>query len=246
MRQFVRLFLALLLAAGCSDAVPAHEQSHVDRAKAVDVAALDASLGSQRLEDWLQSVARDRSIQWSSVDCDGRRCARFDVGDAERPSATAVLEVDPRPRLLELEVPPFTGDATPLSALPDLLERGEKTVAFAKALDVRTLDPALPSQPLDEWLRRGPMELREIDWRVSDCNMKPIDDDRDRYPLCVDFVFERGAVRGLGIVRVGTLGGGPAQPASLVHVLLTAKRAGTESHVTSKLAELPALVAKYQ
>ena len=245
--MMVRLFIALLLAAGCgSDARPAHGQSYVDRAKAVDVAALDASLGSQRLEDWLRAVGGDRSIRWSAVDCGGQPCARFDVGDAERPLVTAILEVDPRPRLLEREVPPFTEGPTPLSALPDLLARGEKAVAFAKALDVRTLDPALPSQPLDEWLRHGPMGLRKVDWRVSDCSMKPIDDERERYPLCVEFVFEHGAVAGVGIVRVGTLGGGPAQPASLVHVLLTEDRTGRKSHVTSKLAALPALVAKYQ
>lgn len=247
----IRLFIALILATGCVDASPSRDQRLVDRAKATDVSDLDTSLASQRLEDWLHTIVReDRSLRWSPADCGvpprGDRCVRLDVGGAGL-NATAVIQVGRDPRLRLLEVPPFVTESTRLSVLPELLARAEKTVAYAKGLDVRTLDPTLPSRPLEEWLRRGPLGLRDIKWRLSDCSMKPIGRDRDRYPLCVDFVFDQDKVGGVGMIRVGTLGGGLVQPASVVHVLLNVKQRGeTESAVASSLGKLPLLVLKYR
>jgi hypothetical protein len=47
----------------------------------------------------------------------------------------------------------------------------QAAIAHARALSVRTLEPALPSVRLDEWLERlvgaGPLE-----WSVTDCDLK--------------------------------------------------------------------------
>src|ERR1039458_6793876 len=71
-------------------------------------------------------------------------------------------------------------------------EKAEKDdVAYVKAIDVKTLDPALPSQGLEDWLKSGPPHTDFLTWMLDDtCDKKP-DLDTD-YPRCVRIAFGRG------------------------------------------------------
>ena len=61
-----------------------------------------------------------------------------------------------------------------LSILSAQARYSPKTViAYAKAIDVATLDPSLSSIRLDEWLRSGAPHLGEAIWEVGDCDLKP-------------------------------------------------------------------------
>lgn len=78
-------------------------------------------------------------------------------------------------------------------------------VAYAKAIDVAELDANLQSQPLDKWLRLGPARVEKLDWRMSDCDLKP--DYREPpagHPLCVRLSYRRGGISGWAIITVGT------------------------------------------
>jgi hypothetical protein len=44
----------------------------------------------------------------------------------------------------------------------------EQAIAYAKSIDVQTLDPSLPSQRLEEWLQSGPPHAHIWSWRVAD------------------------------------------------------------------------------
>ena len=82
-------------------------------------------------------------------------------------------------------------------------------IRYAKALDVAKLDPSLSHQPLDEWLRSGPPHLGTVQWAVSDCDLKPPDDQvYGDWPLCAKFWLRRhsktGDAGGWGLIQVGT------------------------------------------
>ena len=80
----------------------------------------------------------------------------------------------------------------------------EQVIAYAKSIDVRMLDPALPSQRLDDWLQSGPPHAHIWSWIVADtCDLKP-DDANGDYPLCAKVTFGRDGENGQFLVQVGT------------------------------------------
>ena len=84
-------------------------------------------------------------------------------------------------------------------------------VRYAKGLSVNKLDPALPLQRLEVWLRSGPPHLDEVSWYASpDCDLR---EPPDPVPYCVRVSFRRGKVSGLLLITVGTrakpIGGPP-------------------------------------
>ena len=93
------------------------------------------------------------------------------------------------------------------SAAQDQPYTDDQVLQYAKSIDVAKLDPILPSQPLEEWLVRGPAQIDELNWWVSrDCDLKDAKPDRNGdLPLCVKIPFRRGNVSGIGMLRVGTL-----------------------------------------
>jgi hypothetical protein len=102
---------------------------------------------------------------------------------------------------------------TKLSDLPGLLKKASSlpkadraVLNYARALDVHELDPTLPSQRLDEWLRLSPARIDYVEWRLSpNCDRKPVDlKPTDEWPVCVQVVFLRNGVGGWAMVRVGT------------------------------------------
>jgi hypothetical protein len=82
----------------------------------------------------------------------------------------------------------------------------DELVRYAKSIDVAKLDSTLPSQPLEEWLRRGPARIDELNWRISlDCDLKDQKPDAEGdLPLCVKVGFRRGSIAGFGVLTVGT------------------------------------------
>jgi hypothetical protein len=70
-----------------------------------------------------------------------------------------------------------------------------KEEAFAKALDVHQLDPLLPSQRIDDWLKADVLHVDHVEWRALGCNIT-----EGRYGatlnpeagLCAAVSFQRG------------------------------------------------------
>lgn len=91
------------------------------------------------------------------------------------------------------------------SSCPAQLRYTEKQViAYAKSIDVKTLDPSLPSQRLEDWLQSGPPHAHIEYWRVADtCDLKP-DSPSEDYPLCARIGFSRNGEGGFFLVQVGT------------------------------------------
>jgi hypothetical protein len=80
----------------------------------------------------------------------------------------------------------------------------EQVIAYAKSIDVQTLDPSLPSQRLEDWLQSGPPHAHIWSWRVADtCDLKPDDPNVD-YPLCAKVTFSRDGENGQFLTQVGT------------------------------------------
>jgi hypothetical protein len=91
------------------------------------------------------------------------------------------------------------------SSSPAQLPYTEKQViAYAKSIDVRTLDPSLPSQRLEDWLRSGPPHAHIAYWSMdATCDLKPDSPSAD-YPLCARIAFSRDGEGGFFLVQVGT------------------------------------------
>lgn len=89
------------------------------------------------------------------------------------------------------------------SSFAQLSYTEDQVIAYAKSIDVQTLDSSLPSQRLEDWLRSGPPRAH-VYWRVADtCDLKPDDSDVD-YPLCAKVTLTRDGENGEFLVRVGT------------------------------------------
>jgi len=44
----------------------------------------------------------------------------------------------------------------------------EQVIEYSKSIDVKLLDPSLPSQRLDDWLRSGPPHAEILRWQSAD------------------------------------------------------------------------------
>ena len=91
------------------------------------------------------------------------------------------------------------------SSCPAQLPYAEKQViAYAKSIDVNTLDPSLVSQRLEDWLQSGPPHAQIGYWSLEDtCALKP-DSTNEDYPLCARIGFSRNGEGGFFLVQVGT------------------------------------------
>lgn len=119
-------------------------------------------------------------------------------------------------------------------------------ILYAKALDVATLDPALSSQRLDDWLHSGPAHSGRLVWGVRfdcDARLEKRVVPGNESPLCVTVVFGQGDTRGWATVIIGTLGKGPSGPPHLksISVQPTSKDDGSRK-TSDKLSDLPRLL----
>ena len=95
----------------------------------------------------------------------------------------------------------------------------DEEVAFAKALDVHRLDPSLPSQRLEDWLKSGPLHVNHIKWDALKCNIKEGPDGATREPaghLCASVWFQRGNARAR--INVSTLVKGQSAPPKVTYI----------------------------
>src|SRR5580692_2179003 len=78
-----------------------------------------------------------------------------------------------------------------------------QVITYAKNVDVHTLDPLLPSQRLEDWLKAGSPHA-QIRWDLADsCDEKPDEPNFD-YPICAKIWFTRNGEAGSFLVQVGS------------------------------------------
>lgn len=119
-------------------------------------------------------------------------------------------------------------------------------VAYAKMIDVSTLDPALESQPLEEWLRVGPAPMERIEWQMSDCDLKPdYKEPAEGYPLCVRVPYQRGRVSGWMVITIGTKRKGVGKPPRFEYaVVSTRSENGMRFEMVKTLSDLSRMMTK--
>jgi len=128
--------------------------------------------------------------------------------------------------------PPHFTDWDAVNALRERAENEE--IAFAKALDVHQLDPLLPSQRLEHWLRADALHVNHVDWNGLNCNVT-----EGRYGatpnpeggLCAVVSFWRGNAS--GEIRVGKRGKGASGAPRLEYLKVNYKSEGLLSYVVS-------------
>jgi hypothetical protein len=120
----------------------------------------------------------------------------------------------------------------------------EQVIAYAKSIDVRRLDPSLPSQRLEDWLQSGPPHAHIGYWSMEDtCDLKPGDSDED-YPLCARIGFNRNGEGGFLLVQVGTERTGIVGPPQLYEAIgvFEANSWIVMTGSAGRLSDLPALL----
>ena len=99
------------------------------------------------------------------------------------------------------------GSQTPLPTEAEL-------IAYTKRIDVATLDPTLPSQTLEEWLRVDPARVNVVAWRagINSCGDKPDPPEpTDGFEVCATILFRKNGVNGHIILTLGTFQKGIAE-----------------------------------
>jgi hypothetical protein len=106
------------------------------------------------------------------------------------------------------------------------------------------LDPSLPSQRLEDWLRSGPPHVQILHWLVADtCDLKPDEPSVD-YPLCAKITFVRGGEAGVFLIQIGTSKKGIAGRPQLDYGVGTMETANSLAVTGSSehLSDLPVLL----
>jgi hypothetical protein len=117
----------------------------------------------------------------------------------------------------------------------------EQVIEYSKSIDVNMLDPSLPSERLEDWLRSGPPHAELLRWQSADtCDNKP-DLDTD-YPRCVRVAFERGGQGGFFLVHIGTLRKGIIGPPQLYWGIGVWEPAFVQTGETERLSGLSHLL----
>jgi hypothetical protein len=122
----------------------------------------------------------------------------------------------------------------------------KQVVAYARSIDVKTLDSSLPSQRLEDWLQSGPPHARIGYWIVANtCDLKP-DSQSEDYPLCAKVSFTRNGKGGFFLVQVGTnrrgIIGRPQLYGDIEIVKLGKKEGWTLTGSAERLSDLPTLL----
>jgi hypothetical protein len=128
------------------------------------------------------------------------------------------------------------------SSIAQLPVTEKEAVAYAKALDVKILDPSLPSQGLEEWLQNGPPHIETLRWQSDDtCDLHPDSSDSD-YPRCVRIAFARGGQEGYFLVLIGSLKRGIIGPPQLYYGPDVVEPGFVQTGSTDRLSGLPHLL----
>lgn len=121
-------------------------------------------------------------------------------------------------------------------------DKSEKdAVVYVEAIDVKTLDPSLPSQSLEDWLHSGPPHTDSLKWMLDEtCDNKP-DLDTD-YPRCVRIEFSRGGQGGYFLILIGTLKKGIIGPPRLYEGIGVQQEPFVQTGWTERLSGLTHLL----
>lgn len=122
-------------------------------------------------------------------------------------------------------------------------------IRYVKHLSVARLDPALPSQPLGDWLSSGPPQLTKVEWLGGDCDIKPDGPEPSGgWPLCVRLQLHRREVWGWAIIKVGNVRDGIRGEPQLEYLILTSKTLAQRGQLKriKKLSGLPRLLAEVE
>src|SRR5947207_1467403 len=119
-------------------------------------------------------------------------------------------------------------------------------VSHAKRIDIAKLDSALTPQPLEDWLWHGPTHVEKLEWRASDCDLKPgYKEPPAGYPLCVKVAFQRRSVSGWIILMVGTKRKGITEAPQFESGLVSTRADhGMLFENAKRLSDIPRLVSK--
>jgi hypothetical protein len=122
----------------------------------------------------------------------------------------------------------------------------KQVIAYAKSIDVKTLDPSLPSQRLEDWLQSGPPHAHIGYWSMDDtCDLMPVSPKVD-YPLCARIGFGRNDKGGFILVQVGTrrrgIVGRPQLYGHIGVVKVGQKEGWVLTGTAERLSDLPALL----
>jgi hypothetical protein len=151
-------------------------------------------------------------------------------------AASDRYQVADRPGMLALLQPTQPGTTVSTEAI---IER-------VRQVDVRTLDPELPSARFEEWLRGLLGEDRRIEWRVTDCGEQTGNPAADRgrvFPACVEASAVLTGDRAFSISIVsGTWRDGTIVPgaAALWHAVVT--RTKGQQTFLRRLGAVPAVI----
>ena len=123
-------------------------------------------------------------------------------------------------------------------------DKSEKdAVAYVKAIDVKKLDPSLPSRGLEDWLKSGPPHLDVMNWRLDEtCDNHP--DLESDYPRCVRLDFRRGGHDGYFLILIGTLKKGILGPPRLYYGIDVVEEGFVQAGFADRLSELPKVLDK--
>jgi len=270
MRRLLAL-AAILIAVACGSQTPVPTEAElIAYTKAIDVSKLDPALPSQTLEEWLRvGPARVKVDIWKA---DISSCG--DKPDGEEPpegfdlcaevffhkngvsehmiitlgtSRKGIVD-PPKFKYAMVGAYPDWEIVHQLSELPHALDntREGELILYAKRIDVSKLDPTLPSQTLEEWLRVGPAQVDAVRWTadISSCDDKPDGEEPpDGFDLCATVSFRRNGVNGHIIFRLGASRKGIVEPPKFVHALVGA---GPAAEYVYKLSDLPRALEKSQ
>jgi hypothetical protein len=116
-----------------------------------------------------------------------------------------------------------------------------QVIEYAKSIDVKTLDPSLPSQRLEDWLQNEPPRAH-VYWRVADtCDLKPDDSAMD-YPLCAKITLSRNGENGEFLVQVGTTRSGIVGHPKLYYGVGVWEGSNISTGGSDRLSDLPAFL----
>jgi hypothetical protein len=118
----------------------------------------------------------------------------------------------------------------------------KQVIAYAKSIDVKMLDPSLPSQRLEDWLQSGPPHAHILFWEMdATCDLKP-DDSSEDYPLCAEVRVTHDGQFGFILVQVGTLNKGIVGPPSIYRGVGVEETWEIVTGSSERLSDLPSLL----
>src|SRR5260370_40500112 len=130
--------------------------------------------------------------------------------------------------------------ASSSTAQPPYTEK--QVIAYAKSIDVKMLDPSLPSQRLEDWLQSGPPHAHILFWEMdATCDLKP-DDSSEDYPLCAEVRVTHDGQFGFILVQVGTLNKGIVGPPSIYRGVRVEETWEIVTGSSERLSDLPSLL----